>query len=312
MSTDPQADALAQAAAQLRAAVPGIPDHDIPRFLAAITQPGPYAPCAESVAKADVPVGTITTLRHIGTGQYPGVARDVRRYVSHDSSARGPLALLVFQDGQNYLGPEVGAATVLDNLVAAGEMPPCVALFVEPGETGPGLPVYGGTGNRSIEYDSLGDAYARFLIEELVPATTGDLDLWDHAAGRAIVGLSSGGICAFNAAWERPDYFSKVISHCGSFVDIRGGHRVPAIVRASEPRPLRVFLQGGAHDLDILYGCWPLANRTLASALEYRGYDHRFVMGEGGHSLAHGGALFADTLRWLWRDWRDARADRLR
>ncbi len=128
--------------------------------------------------------------------------------------------------------------------------------------------------------------------------------------GRAICGLSSGGICAFNAAWERPDYFGKVISHCGSFVDIRGGHALAARVRSAEAKPLRVFLQTGQHDLDILYGCWPLANRELASALDYRGYDHRFVLGEGGHSLAHGGALFADTLRWLWRDWRDARPAR--
>jgi enterochelin esterase family protein len=187
-----------------------------------------------------------------------------------------------------------------------------VALFVEPGETGPGLPIYGGSGNRSLEYDSLGGAYARFLIEELLPATTGGLELWNQAAGRAIVGMSSGGICAFNAAWERPDTFGKVISHCGSYVNIRGGHHLPAAVRSNEARPLRVFLQSGVHDLDILFGCWPLANRELASALEYRGYDHRFVMGEGGHSLAQGGALFADTLRWLWRDWRETRPDTLR
>jgi enterochelin esterase family protein len=122
------------------------------------------------------------------------------------------------------------------------------------------------------------------------------------AAGRAICGLSSGGICAFNAAWERPDYFSKVVSHCGSFVDIRGGYALAPAVRRSPPKPLRVFLQTGEHDLDIAFGNWPLANRELASALSYHGYDHQLVVGAGGHSLAHGGAIFADTLRWLWRD----------
>jgi enterochelin esterase family protein len=308
MSMEPDSDPLAQVIAQLRSAMPGIPDRDIPRFLAAITQPGPYAPCAESLPRDGVPAGTLTTHRHTSSSVYPGVSRDVRRYASHGHAVRGPLALMLIQDGAMYLGPDVVATSVFDNLIATGDMPPCIALFVEPGETGPGLPIFGGTGNRSVEYDSLGDAYARFLIEELIPELCAGFDLWDQPGSRAICGISSGGICAFNAAWERPDYFGKVISHCGSYVDIRGGHRLPALVRRAGARPLRVFLQTGQHDLDILYGCWPLANRELASALAYRGYDHDFVVGEGGHSLAHGGAIFADTLRWLWRDWREARA----
>jgi enterochelin esterase family protein len=312
MSTEPGPDPLAQVVGQLRSAMPGIPDGDIPRFVAAITQPGPYSPCPESAARGDVPCGTLTTRRHTSTTVYPGVSRDVRVYVPHDPANHGPLALMVFQDGALYLGRAVVAATVFDNLIAAGDMPPCIALFLEPGETGPGLPIFGGSGNRSLEYDSLGDAYARFLIDELVPQACQGFDLWSQPAGRATCGLSSGGICAFNAAWERPDYFGKVISHCGSFVAIRGGHLLPSLVRQAEPKPLRVFLQTGEHDLDIRFGCWPLANRELAAALAYRGYDHRFVMGEGGHSLAHGGALFADTLRWLWRDWREARAGVLR
>jgi len=301
-------DPLVQMTAQLRAAMPGIPEQDLPRFVAAITNPGAYAPCDESAPRPGVPTGVVSTHRFKSMHVYPGVAREVRLYVPNARLHDGPLALTVFQDGAMYLGPQVAATVVFDNLIAAGDMPPCAALFVEPGETGPGLPTYGGMGNRSVEYDSLGDAYARFLIEELIPALTSEVELCDVPAARAICGLSSGGICAFNAAWERPDFFGKVISHCGSFVDIRGGHLLPALVRREAAKPLRVFLQTGEHDLDILFGCWPLANRGLASALDYRGYDHRFVVGEGGHSLAHGGALFAETLRWLWRDWRDTRA----
>jgi enterochelin esterase family protein len=293
--------------AQLRTATPGIPEGDAPRFAAAITASGPYSPCTESIPGDQAPRGNLTRRRHTSAVVYPGVSREVQVYLPACGGTAAPLALMVFQDGSQYLGPEVGAATVFDNLIEAGDMPPCVGLFVEPGETGPGLPIYGGAGNRSIEYDSLGDAYARFLIDELLPALTGGLDLWQQPEGRALCGLSSGGICALNAAWERPDYFGKVISHCGSFVNIRGGHQLPARVRESSPRPLRVFLQSGEHDLDILFGNWPLANRELASALDYRGYDYRLVMGQGGHSLAHGGALFADTLRWLWRDWRALR-----
>jgi enterochelin esterase-like enzyme len=100
----------------------------------------------------------------------------------------------------------------------------------------------------------------------------------------------------------RADAFSKVASHCGSFVAIRGGDTLAAAVRRAAARPLRVFLQTGEHDLDIVFGSWPLANRQMASALAYQGYAHRLVVGSGGHSLAHGGSVLADTLRWLWSD----------
>jgi enterochelin esterase family protein len=174
-------------------------------------------------------------------------------------------------------------------------------VFVNPGATGPGLPIYGGSDNRSIEYDSLGDTFARFLIDELLPEATRGLVITDDPAQRAIVGLSSGGACAFNAAWQRPDAFGLVATHCGSFVDIRGAHQLASDVRRGERKALRVFLQTGEHDLDIVFGHWLRANRELAAALDYRGYEHQLVVGRGGHSLRHGGAIFPDMLRWLWR-----------
>jgi enterochelin esterase family protein len=114
--------------------------------------------------------------------------------------------------------------------------------------------------------------------------------------------MSSGGICAFNAAWERPDAFGKVVSHCGSFTNIRGGGVYPSLIRRSTPRPIRVFLQGGAADLDRDYGNWPVANHDMASALRFRGYDYRFEFGRGAHDLKHGAAIFPETLRWIWRE----------
>ena len=122
---------------------------------------------------------------------------------------------------------------------------------------------------------------------------------------RAICGTSSGGICAFTVAWERPDLFAKVMSHVGSFTNIRGGYVYPGLIRKSKsaPKPLRVFLQDGANDLDNLHGNWPLANQDMAAALKFAGYDHTFVFGSEGHNGKHGGAIFPDTLRWLWRDW---------
>jgi enterochelin esterase family protein len=191
---------------------------------------------------------------------------------------------------------------VLDNLVHEGSVPPLVAVFVQPGETGPGLPIYGGAGNRSVEYDATDDSYARFLVDELIPAIAAMQPIALDPERRAICGISSGGQCAFTAAWHRPDQFRKVISHCGSFVDLRGGHAWPYVVRREDSRPLRVYLQTGLHDLDIVFGSWLQANRALAAALAYRGYDHQYVEGDGGHNLVHGGACLPDALRWLWRD----------
>jgi enterochelin esterase family protein len=121
----------------------------------------------------------------------------------------------------------------------------------------------------------------------------------------AIMGASSGGIAAFTVAWEKPDAFRKVISHIGSFTNIRGGYVYPALIRGTKenPKPLRVFLQDGSNDLDNLHGNWPLSNQDMAAALKFAGYDYQFVLGDGGHSGKHGGSIFPETLRWLWRDW---------
>jgi enterochelin esterase family protein len=131
------------------------------------------------------------------------------------------------------------------------------------------------------------------------------LNVTTDPAGRAVCGNSSGGIAAFTVAWERPDSFRKVVSHIGSFTNIQGGHVYPGLIRKNkkEPKPLRVFLQDGSNDLDNLHGNWPLANQDMAAALKYAGYDYKFVFGTEGHNGKHGGAIFPDTLRWLWRDW---------
>jgi enterochelin esterase family protein len=137
----------------------------------------------------------------------------------------------------------------------------------------------------------------------MIPQVEKDYAITKSPDGHAIVGMSSGGICAFNAAWERPDYFSKVISHCGSFTNIRGGNAYPSRIRSTEAKPIRVFLQTGSNDLDNERGNWPIANQDMAAALKFRKYDFQFVFGEGAHSSKHGGSIFPETLRWLWRDY---------
>jgi enterochelin esterase-like enzyme len=243
--------------------------------------------------------GPLIWHRHEGQGVYPGVARDYAVYAAAGLDASRPAALVVFQDGRFYTADTFRAPAVLDTLISSGAIPPTVAVFVQPGDL-PGNPEQS-RGNRSVEYDTLGDAYVRFVLDELLPVALAGRNISADPAQRAICGMSSGGICAFNAAWERPGTFGKVISHCGSFTNIRGGHVYPSRVRAAAAKPLRVFLQSGAQDLDRESGNWPVANFDIASALAHRGYDYRFEFGPGAHDLKHGAAIFAATMRWLWR-----------
>ena len=279
----------------------GTPDKDRASIDASVSGGEPYVLGPESQPQAGAPHGSVTHHRLTGSKIYPGVERDYWLYAPKQYAASQPACLMVFQDGASYLDTKVNAPIVLDNLIQQGEMPVTIGLFVNAGEKGPGAPVYGGDTNRSIEYDSMDDRYARFLIEELLPEIEQRVAITSDPGGRAICGISSGGICAFTVAWHRPDVFGKVVSHCGSFADIRGGHNYPSMIRRSERKPIRVFLQTGARDVDTIYGNWPLANREMAAALAYRDYDYRFEFGEGGHTLAHGGAIFPETLRWLWR-----------
>lgn len=272
-------------------------------FRAGTSGAAEYVPGPDSQPKPGVPKGRVERFQFTESKVFPGTTRDCWVYIPAQYDGAKPAALMVFQDGGGFVrtNGDSRATVVIDNLIHAGEMPVTMGLFVNPGTRGEGAS--GTRSNRSFEYDSLGNAYARFLIEELLPYTTQKfgLKISDDPEMRAIAGQSSGGICAFTVAWERPDQFRKVLSHIGSFVNIRGGHNYPALIRKTERKPLRVFLQDGINDLNNLHGNWPLANQQMASALQFTGYDHKFVMGEGAHSGKHGGAILPDSMRWLWR-----------
>jgi len=188
-------------------------------------------------------------------------------------------------------------------------MPVTIGAFVDPGHKKPELPSVSGWNptpeNRSFEYDTLSGDYAKFLLEEILPAVAKDHPYTDDPEDHAICGMSSGGICAFTVAWQRPDAFRKVLSHIGSFTNIRGGDAYPGIIRkGSDIKPIRVFLQDGSNDLDNEHGNWSLGNKQMFAALKFRKYDVKFVYGEGAHNGNHGGAIFPESLRWLWRDYK--------
>jgi enterochelin esterase family protein len=259
----------------------------------------------ESVLDERVPRGEVRSGKFESRGIFAGTTRDYWVYVPKQYTAESPANLIVFQDGGGYVKTDGTFRTpvVLDNLIAKGDLPVTVAVFVNPGSFPPGKPGAAARSNRSFEYDSLGDRYARFLVEEFLPEVTRGLNLTKDPAGRGVVGLSSGGICAFTVAWERPDQFGKVYSGIGSFTNIRGGFEYPAWVRKTKgaPKKIAVYLQEGEEDLDNLHGHWPLSNEDLAAALKFAGYDFHFEMTGGGHTGQPMGALLPAALRWLWR-----------
>lgn len=266
-----------------------------------------YAVHRDSIAQPGVPTGTLTQPPVWKSTIFPGTERDWWVYVPTQYKPEQPACVLVFQDGG---GAKNFVPTVLDNLIAKGEIPVTVGIFINPGVfPDKTLPDGKKRSNRSFEYDTLSGQYARFLLEEILPEVEKTIKLRHDPQSRAIAGASSGGICAWTVAWERPDQFGKVISWIGSFTNIasgatarEGGHNYPALIRKLPPKPIRVFLQDGANDLDNIHGSWWLANQQMAKSLAYASYDYRFVGGNGFHSNQHGRAILPDTLRWLWRD----------
>ena len=287
---------------ELFAIYPAMSEQDHAILTTSMSGDEPYTLGPDSMLQEGVPLGEVTKYYWKSKKIYPGTGRDYWLYIPQQYDRTQPACLMVFQNGEGYLGPDVNVPVVFDNLIHKQDMPVTIGLFVNPGDKGPGIPVWGGSDNRSFEYDSLGDQYARFLIDELLPEIEKYYRNISDPAGRAICGKSSGGICAFTVGWERPDAFSKVVSHCGSFVNIRGGHNYASLIRKTETKPIRIFLQTGTNDVDLIFGSLPIANQNIAAALAYRKYDYQFVFGEGGHTLKHGGAIFPDTMRWLWRD----------
>ena len=269
-----------------------------------------YHLCPEA-SNSNVPVGEVFGHRKWDQSTvFPNTRRNIHVYLPANLDRSQSSRLIVFNDGFGYLSRNgsVRATRVLDSLHANGEIAQTIGIFVNPGvppgiEPKPGERNADAMAQRSHEYDSLTPDYGDFLINEVLPFVeqTHQLELTIDPAESTICGISSGGICAFTTAWMHSNRFQRVLSHCGSFTAIRGGHNYPYLIRTTERKPIRVFLQSGENDAETLAGDWPLANKTMANALAYAGYDHKFVYGTGGHNLCHGGAIFADSLRWLWR-----------
>jgi sugar lactone lactonase YvrE/enterochelin esterase-like enzyme len=265
-----------------------------------------YQPGPDSKPQDGVPKGEEIHYTFENSKIFPGTTRQVWIYVPKQYDGVTPACLHVNQDGKQFL-----ATTVFDNLIAKKEMPVTIGVFVTPGVLKAADPEKAlDRFNRCVEYDGLSDAYVRFLLDELLPdiethkTTDGRaIKLSKNGNDRAIAGSSSGAICAFTAAWHRPDAFQRVFTCVGTFVDQRGGNVYPALVRKMEAKPIRIFLQDGSHDGNGAGGSWFLANQEMLMALEFAGYEANHMWGDGGHDGKHATAIFPDAVRWLWKDW---------
>jgi enterochelin esterase family protein len=272
-----------------------------------------YVPGPDSEVQKGVPQGKLVKLRMEDCKTYPGMVRDWWIYVPAQYDPKVEACVMVFQDGGGCVDRKGGmrVINVMDNLIHKKEMPVTIGVFINPGDKPykPGEPPRkradgrpASPANRSVEYDTLSNTYATFLETEILPVVDKDYNITKDPAKRCICGSSSGAICAFTVAWERPDMFLKVVSFIGSYTNIRGGDKYPEIVKNAPNKPIRIYQQDGKNDITNQFGSWWEANQKMAAVWEAKGYDHIFVKGEGAHNGKHATMLMPDALRWIWRD----------
>ena len=296
---------------------------------AAQRKPGDYPLGPDSLSQPGVPKGQLIGPQLFHSKVIAGTVRRYWIYVPAQYKPGEAANVLVFQDGQRAINPQgvLRVPQVLENLIHKGDIPVTIGIFITPGQRGDVYPDTLGTSNpnnRAQEYDALTDAYARFLVDEMLPEVGKAYTLATDPARRAIGGTSSGAICAFTVAWHRPDQFRNVISFIGSYTSIGyrpatseqplqpGGDLYPTLIRKNPIKPIRIFLQDGAADLDNAHGNWFLANQQMLAAFAFANriaeekkdpgprYEVKHEWGDGAHSDAHGGAILPDALRWIW------------
>jgi sugar lactone lactonase YvrE/predicted esterase len=280
-------------------------------FSTALLHGQDYALGPDSQPQPGVPKGPVTRYTLSPGGYYPGTPHNYSVYVPAQYDAAKPAPFMIFLDGSGVLGNNVRVPKVFDNLIAKKDLPPLIGIFIDPGV----LPVVSDQAQnryeRIFEYDSISGRFAQFLTGELIPEVRKKYNLSSDPNDRAISGVSTGAVGAFMAAWERPDQFRRVLSFIGTFVAMKGADTLPALIRKTEPKPIRVFLQAGSNDHIVpdepygvfFAGSWPINNRVMFDALSYAGYDVKLEIGTEGHNMKQGAAIMPDALRWLWREY---------
>ena len=266
-----------------------------------------YALGPDSQPQSGVPKGAVTKFTLDPGKFYPGTPHNYSIYVPAQYDAAKPAPFMIFLDGSGRLSNNERVPVVFDNLIAKRDLPPLIGIFVDPGT----LPALSDQAQnrfeRVFEYDSLSDRYSRFLLEELIPEVAKKYNLSKDPNHHALAGVSTGAVGAFMAAWNRPDQFHRVLSFIGTYVAMKGADALPALIRKTEPKPIRIFLQDGKNDHVIptqpygtfYAGSWPINNQVMFEAFESAGYDAKLVLGDEGHNMKQGAAIMPDALRWL-------------
>ncbi len=264
----------------------------------------------DSQPQPGVPKGVVTKYKLEPGKFYPGTPHNYSLYVPAQYKADKPAPFMIFLDGSGAAGDNIRVPVVFDNLIAKGQLPAMIGIFIDPGV----LPALSDSVQnryeRIFEYDSISGRFAQFLIEELIPTVGARYNLSKDPNDHGISGVSTGAVGAFIAAWSRPDQFHRVLSFIGTYVSMKGADTLPALIRKTEPKPIRIFLQAGKNDHVVpgqpygtfYAGSWPINNRVMAEAFEFSGYDVKLVIGDEEHNMKHGAAIVPDALRWLWRE----------
>jgi sugar lactone lactonase YvrE/predicted esterase len=280
-------------------------------FATALLHSEEYRLGPDSQPQTGVPKGTVTKYKLEPGKFYPGTPHNYAIYVPAQYDAAKPTPFMIFLDGSGALSDNVRVPVVFDNLIAKHDLPPLIGIFVDPGV----LPALSDDAQsrfeRVFEYDSLSDRFSRFLLEELIPEVAKKYNLSKDPNDRGLEGVSTGAVGAFMAAWNRPDQFHRVLSFIGTYVAMKGADALPALIRKTEPKPIRIFLQDGKNDHIVpnepygtFYGgSWPINNQVMYEAFELAGYDVKLVIGDEAHNMKQGAAIMPDALRWLWRDY---------
>ena len=271
-----------------------------------------YTP--EHYLKPGTPQGKLSEKLSHTSRIYEGMQADYWIYTPAQYQPGTPAAVMFWTDGEVHIGRDSGsrALNVWDNLTQEKKIPVIVQVLVSPGSRG-------AERLRSVQYDSVDDRFARYVLEEILPEVAKTHNLRQDGYSRAIAGDSSGATAALNAAWWRTNEFSRVLLRIGSFTSIQwqrhgdgltskdGGEIFPFLIRKSPKKNLRIWMQDGVGDLENEHGSWPAANLALVNSLKLKGYDFRMSWGNGSHSRGGGNVEMAEEMTWLWRDYDPAK-----
>ncbi|MDX8255670.1 alpha/beta hydrolase [Acinetobacter pittii] len=284
---------------------PGIPEKDISEYLKDDIR---NYNLDDSISLKNIDlVSQLEEVTIVSKKYYPDQKYIIKVYIPEHAKDTEQYQILFVLDGTSFLQDDITpfsfpALPTIDSLVKENKIPPTICIFIDPSIEGPGYPIYGGKGNRSVEYDTCSPDYGCFLINEIIPELKRSLNLKNNFKNMAIMGASSGGSAAFGVCWYHTEYFNKVLTSIGSFVNIRGSDKYIDFVRKSEKKDLKIYIQDGSNDLNTIFGNWTIANENLASSLSYKNYNYFFNQGNGGHNYFALSEIFDKALIWLLND----------